>query len=61
MNRFSISSTMYRNTYLDLRTGAREERWFLDINGYENFQRFMLGIGTRSPYVMERIAHLGLS
>ncbi len=59
-NRFSISSTMYENSYLDPRTGSREDRWFLDINGYENFDRFMLGIGTRSPYVLGRIALLGL-
>ena len=59
--RFSISSTMYSNSYLDSRTGLREDRWFLDINGHENFNRFMLGIGTRSPYVLGRIALLELS
>jgi hypothetical protein len=59
--RFAISSSMYLNSYLDSRTGLPQDRWFLDTNGYENFNRFMLEIGTRSPYVVGRIAFLGLS
>ena len=60
LNRFSISSTMYVNSYFDRRTGALETRWFLDINGYENFGLFMTQIGTRNPYTFNRIALLGL-
>jgi hypothetical protein len=60
LNRFSISSTMYENTYLDHRTDVRETRWFLDINGYENYQLFMAFVGTRNPYTLGRISSLGL-
>ncbi|MDA4126353.1 MAG: LAGLIDADG family homing endonuclease [Thaumarchaeota archaeon] len=60
LNRFSIPSTMYVNSYLDHRTSFLETRWFLDINGYENFRLFMAHIGTRNPYTLVRIALLGL-
>jgi intein/homing endonuclease len=52
---FDISSTMYRNDYFDARVGKVETRWFLDINGYPNFFRFVGEIGTRHPYVQSRI------
>ena len=52
---FRISSTMYRNDYADPRSGKTATRWFLDINGFENFDMFVSIIGTRSPYVQKRI------
>jgi intein/homing endonuclease len=52
---FGITSTMYRNDYFDTRTGNIESRWFLDSNGFKNFDRFESEIGTRSPYVRERM------
>ena len=52
---FGITSTMYRNDYLDPRSGKLESRWFLDINGFQNFDLFVCEIGTRSPYVRERM------
>jgi len=52
---FGISSTMYRNDYFDPRSGLFETRWFLDINGFRNFDLFLERIGTRSPYVRGRI------
>lgn len=58
---FSITSTMYKNTYFDSRVGKSEVRWFLDINGFDNFRIFMRDIGTRSPYALSRMNHLGLS
>ena len=53
-----ITSTMYRNDYFDPRNGKFETRWFLDVNGFQNFERFVSRIGTRSPYVLERIAEV---
>lgn len=50
-----ITSTMYRNDYCDSRSDKVETRWFLDINGFENFDLFVKKIGTRSPYVQTRI------
>ena len=50
-----ITSTTYRNDYLDQRTSKVATRWFLDINGFRNFHLFVSEIGTRSPYVAERI------
>jgi len=55
LQRSEITSTMYRNDYFDPRTSKVETRWFLDINGFENFDRFVSRIGTRSPYVLKRI------
>ena len=52
---FGITSTMYRNDYFDSRNGKIESRWFLDINGFRNFDIFINEIGTRSPYVKERM------
>jgi len=52
---FGITSTMYRNDYFDPRSRRVESRWFLDINGFRNFDIFVNEIGTRSPYVRERI------
>ena len=52
---FGITSTMYRNDYFDPRNGLTETRWFLDINGFTNFNLFLDSIGTRSPYVRKRI------
>lgn len=52
---FGITSTMYRNDYFDPRSGQLERRWFLDINGYRNFDLFLETVGTRSPYVRKRI------
>jgi intein/homing endonuclease len=56
LSTFSITSTMYRNDYRDWRSGAVETRWFLDINGNANFERFRSYIGSRSPYVLTRMA-----
>ncbi len=55
LQRFEITSTMYRNDYIDPRSGKVETRWFLDINGFQNFDKFMSRIGTRSPYVLKRV------
>jgi len=55
LQRLGITSTMYRNDYVDSRSGKVETRWFLDINGSKNFERFVSRIGTRSPYVQKRI------
>ena len=55
LSKFGITSTMYRNDYFDTRSGVTETRWFLDINGFRNFDLFMEKISTRSPYVRERI------
>jgi len=55
LQRFEITSTMYRNDYLDPRNGKVETRWFLDINGFQNFDKFVSKIGTRSPYVQKRM------
>ena len=55
LRRFGITSTMYRNDYFDPRNGKIETRWFLDINGFRNFELFANQIGTRSPYVLERM------
>ncbi len=60
LSRFTITSTMYENSYLDPRTGVLETRWFQDINGHENYRLFMTNIGTRNPHVLDRIALLGL-
>lgn len=60
LERFSISSTMYANSYLDKRSGICATRWFLDVNGYVNFRQFMRHVGTRNPYTLGRIALLGL-
>lgn len=46
---------MYRNDYFDPRNGKIETRWFLDINGFRNFELFANQIGTRSLYVLERM------
>ncbi|MDA4135698.1 MAG: LAGLIDADG family homing endonuclease [Thaumarchaeota archaeon] len=53
---FSITSTMYRNDYFDPRVGKTEVRWFLDVNGYPNFNRFVDEIGTRHPNVRSKMA-----
>jgi hypothetical protein len=50
-----ITSTMYRNDYDDPRSGKTATRWFLDINGFRNFDLFFSEIGTRSPYVEARM------
>ena len=55
LQRFGITSTMYRNDFFDRRTWKVETRWFLDINGFKNFDNFISRIGTRSPYVLRRI------
>jgi len=55
LQRFGITSTMYRNDFFDRRTWKVETRWFLDINGFRNFDNFISRIGSRSPYVMRRI------
>jgi len=52
---FGITSTFYRNDYADPRSGKIETRWFLDINGFRNFDLFIFSIGTRSPYMRERL------
>jgi len=49
-----ISSTMYRNDY-DRRVSKVETRWFLDVNGMDNLERYVDRIGTRSQYVEDRI------
>ena len=50
-----ITSTMYRNDYFDPRTTKTETRWFLDVNGFPNFDRFTVVTGTRNPYVETRM------
>jgi hypothetical protein len=55
---FGISNTMYRNEYFDARVGKLEVRWFLDINGYPNFNRFVEQIGTRHPNIRSRICRI---
>jgi len=50
-----ITSTFYRNDYYDSRSSKVETRWFLDINGFRNYDLFLSKIGTRSPYVRERM------
>jgi len=52
---FGITSTIYRYDYFDSRTKKVESHWFLDINGFGNFDVFVSEIGTRSPYVRERM------
>lgn len=52
---FGITSTMYRNDYYDPRSSKIETRWFLDVNGFSNYDLFISTIGTRSPYVLERM------
>jgi hypothetical protein len=56
---FGISSTMYRNEYFDIRVHKAEVRWFIDINGYPNFRKFVDKIGTRHPAVLRRMAAFG--
>ena len=58
---FKISSTMYRNEYFDPRVGKVEVRWFIDINGFPNFRKFVCQIGTRHPNIQKRIAAFGFS
>jgi hypothetical protein len=55
LSSLGIPSTMYRNDYYDCRSNKVETRWFLDINGFRNFNLFVEKIGTRSPYVQARI------
>ena len=50
-----ITSTMYRNDYFDPRTRKVATRWFLDVNGFRNFDLFVDKIGTRNPYVDKRL------
>lgn len=50
-----ITSTFYRNDYFDPRNNVTETRWFLDINGFGNFDLFVSLVGTRSPYVRKRM------
>jgi len=50
-----ITSTLYRNDYFDSRSGQVQTRWFLDINGFRNFDLFVKHVGTRSPYVAMRM------
>ena len=50
-----ITSTSYRNDYFDPRSSKTETRWFLDINGFDNYDRFISIIGTRSSYVKKRM------
>jgi hypothetical protein len=52
---FSITSTLYRNDYNDLRVSKIETRWFLDINGYDNLRKYSKLIGSRHPVINERI------
>ena len=52
---FGISGTMYRNEYYDSRVSKKVVRWFLDINGFRNFDLFVCTIGTRHPRVLEKI------
>jgi hypothetical protein len=54
-DRFSISTTCYSNATLDRRSGKRTTRWYMDINGVDNFTLFMRFIGTQNPHVMERV------
>ena len=56
LRNFGISSTMYKNEYFDHRVNKAEVRWFLDVNGYPNFQRFVSHIGTRHPNVRSKFA-----
>jgi intein/homing endonuclease len=55
LKRFGISSTMYKNEYLDWRFGAVETRWFLDVNGFENLEKFMKHVGSRHPVINRRV------
>jgi len=59
LRNFGITSTMYRNEYFDPRVSKTEVRWFIDINGYPNFHRFVSKIGTRHPNVRSKIASFG--
>jgi len=52
---FDITSTLYKNDYDDRRVDKIETRWFLDINGYGNLQKFASLIGSRHPVINERI------
>jgi hypothetical protein len=52
---FGISSSMYRNDFIDSRSGNTQTYWCLDINGFENYDIFIGEIGTRSPYVRKRM------
>ena len=58
LGNLGITSTMYRNDYFDPRSGKIAARWFLDINGFKNFETFVSRIGTRSPYVLDRISQV---
>lgn len=51
LNDFGIASTMYQNDYVDVRVAKVERRWFLDINGLPNLQRYMASIGSRHPTI----------
>lgn len=53
---YGITSTFYRNDYYDPRRLKVETRWFLDINGFDNYDLFASIVGTRSPYVRQRMA-----
>lgn len=55
---FGITSTMYRNDYYDKRTSVLETRWYLDINGFNNFEKFSKCIGSRHPFVSEALERL---
>jgi intein/homing endonuclease len=55
---FQITSTSYNNDYYDVRVDKVETRWFLDINGYSNLERFSECIGTRHPVFTRKIRAL---
>ncbi len=57
-NEFSITSTLYKNEYIDTRLSKVEVRWFLDINGYENLRRFREYVGSRHPIAKQKVRNL---
>jgi len=55
---FEIKSTVYKCEFFDKRVDKKEVCWRLDINGFENFEKFMAAIPIRNPKNIERANHI---
>ncbi|MCX6820623.1 MAG: hypothetical protein NT016_01600 [Candidatus Aenigmarchaeota archaeon] len=51
---FGIKSTFYKCEFFDKRVDKKEVCWRFDINGFENFEKFMAVIPIRNPKNIER-------
>jgi len=55
---FEMKSTVYKCEFFDKRVNKKEVCWRLDINGFENFRKFMAVIPIRNPKNIERANHI---